>query len=351
MRLPDTLRAPLVVCCVLLPAAAQTVEVDLYGRVHAGYANLDTSRAGNATIINDERSNSRLGVALAAPLGENVGGLGRIELGFDPTNWDSDDDPVSMREAWVGIQGALGRITVGRLSGAYKTTGGTGWDPMNATLLQQRRTGGMSGGVYGHNGYVDRAVEYRTPVLAGLQLRAQIGLDDRNNDGDYLIGLSYREGPWELIAAWARNDQEFDDDGEAIGAGERRNWKAGIRYAADEGALVYQYEDAKVRDRLDVGEIERIDGSRELIDLQLPFNTRHHMLGLQQNLQNSFIWVALGYLNASADDFDVISYTASWTWLFSQNIRWYLGYQHQDRERGYESGRLNVLASGFQLDF
>ncbi|MCC5809153.1 MAG: porin [Ectothiorhodospiraceae bacterium] len=345
MPLPMPVRLPLALCCVLLPAVAHAVEVNLYGRVHAGYANLDTSRAGNAGIINDERGHSRLGVDLAAPLGDNVGGLARIELGFDPTNWDGDDDPVSVREAWVGLQGATGRLTVGRLPGVYKTTGGTRWDPMSSTLLQQRRTGGMSGGIYGHSNYLDRALEYRTPSLGGLQLRLQYGVDDRENDGDYLIGLSYQEGPWELIAAWSRNNDE------EVASGERRNWKAGIRYAADEGALVYQYEDAKVRDRLDTTDLRRVDGSLEIGNFDMPFNTRHHMLGLQQNLQSSFIWLAVGYLNASADDFDVISYTASWTLLFSQNIRWYLGYQHQDRERGYESGRLNVVATGFQLDF
>lgn len=341
-------------CAVLLTAAgAQAAEFRVYGKLHAGYAQLDSGTGGNTAIVNDERGNSRLGVDVQHPVGDNVGGIGRIELGFDPTFGD-DDDPVSMREAWVGLQGNVGRLTLGRIGSAYKTTGGTGWDPMNSTLLQQRRTGGASGGEFGHNGYVNRAVEYLTPALAGLQLKVQLGLDKRNdggNDGNYTVGLSYREGPWELIGAWARDD--------SAPSGESRNWKTGIRYAAAEGSLLYRYEDVKIRDRLDLAAPAGDDGlpDGDLFDLAdldsyaLAFNTRHHLVGLQQNYTGGRLWLAVGYMNASEDDFDVVSYTASWTWLISDALSWYVGYQHQDRDRGYETGRLNVLASGLTLDF
>ncbi|MCC5859849.1 MAG: porin [Ectothiorhodospiraceae bacterium] len=340
---------PLLCCISLLGAQAlHAAEFRVYGKLHAGYAQLDSGKGGSTAIVNDERSNSRLGVEVQHPLGDNIGGLGRVELGFDPTNWDSDDDPISMREAWVGIQGNLGRLTVGRIGSAYKTTGGTGWDPMNSTLLQQRRTGGASGGQFGHNSYVNRAVEYLTPSFAGLQLKVQLGLDKRNdggNDGNYTVGLSLREGPWELIGAWARDD--------SADSGETRNWKTGIRYAAPEGTLLYRYEDVRIRDRLDLAgspDDESFDIA-DLLALPLDFNTRHHLVGLQQNYASSRLWLAVGYMNASEEDFDVISYTGSWTWLISDALSWYIGYQHQDRDRGYETGRLNVVASGLNLDF
>lgn len=337
-------------CTALLGAeAAKAADVRLYGRLHAGYAQLDSGRGGSTSLVNDERIASRLGVDVQHPLGDNIGGLGRIELGFDPTNWDNEDDPIRMREAWVGIQGGIGRITLGRIGSAYKTTGGTGWDPMNSTLLQQRRTGGASGGPFGHNTYVDRAVEYLSPTFAGLQLRVQLGLDKRNeegNDGNYTVGLTYNEGPWELIAAWAKDD--------SAPSGESRNWKTGIRYASAEGTLFYRYEDVNILDRVDFGPDPDVSDSFDIADLtsyQLDFNTRHHLVGLQQNYDSSFLWFAVGYMNASEDDFDITSYTVSWTWLLSDALNWYIGYQHQDRDRGYETGRLNVVASGFNLTF
>ncbi len=345
-------------CCVALLSveAVEAADFRVYGRLHAGYAQLDSGQGGSTSLVNDERSNSRLGVNVQHPLGDNIGGLGRIELGFDPTNWDNDEDPINMREAWVGIQGNIGRLTLGRIGSAYKTTGGTGWDPMNATLLQQRRTGGASGGPFGHNSYVDRAVEYLSPTFAGLQLRVQLGLDKRNdegNDGNYTVGLSYQEGPWELIAAWAR------DDSDDTPSGESRNWKTGIRYATSEGALFYRYEDVKIRDRLDLAAPAGDDGlpdaaGYDIADLtayDLGFNTRHHLVGLQQNYASSTLWLAIGHMNASEDDFDVTSYTASWTWLLSDALNWYIGYQHQDRDSGYQTGRLNLVASGFNLTF
>ncbi|MFV8835722.1 porin [Aquisalimonas sp.] len=337
------------------PAVAAEVEID--GRLQVGYTYFHSSGQGHGGTIGDDKGQSRIGIAARQTIAGSTAAIGRAEVGLDPDTFGNDDDdssnPFRAREAWVGIQGTAGQLRAGRLPGAYKQAGGIHWDLMNATELQQRRAGGMTGGAYGNDGFINSLVEYRTHSLAGIELLVQYGFDDRSDDDvdrsgdDLLVGGIYREGPWELIGAYSRDD--------SLPAGENRNWKLGARFDTGEASLAYQYEKVRVRDQVDDASVERDSGTLTLNpitpDETFDFDTRHHMVGMSQTYGMRMLWLAWGYMDADDDDFDIYNYTIALNRLFSQGMRWYTGVQYQDRGRGYESRHLTVFTTGLRFDF
>lgn len=337
-----------------LAGHALAAEVTIDGRLQIGYTYFDSSGGGHGTTIGDHKGQSRLGVNARQRIGDAFTGLGRAEVGLDPDTFgDSngdDSNPFRAREAWVGLQWGAGQLRAGRLPGAYKQVGGIHWDLMNATELQQRRAGGLAGGEYANTGFLNSLVEYRTPSMGGLELLAQYGFDERTegdtqrSGDDFLFGAIYREGPWELIGAYSRDDSRR--------AGENRNWKLGGRFETGEASLAYQYEKVRVRDGIDDATVERNDGALTLAPSEtFEFDTRHHLVGISQAYGPSVLWIGWGYMDADRDDFDIQNYTLAVTQFFSQELQWYSGVQYQDRGRAYQSRHLTVLAVGLRFDF
>ncbi len=335
-----------ILCGGLLSAPA-TADINIYGQFHAGLVSIDGSDE-RLRALSDERDGSHLGVGAQREIVDGLTGIGRLELGFDLTDWDRDEDPIFIRQGWAGVQTAYGTVLAGRVESAYRRAGGVRWDELSGTFLQQSGSGGMSGGQYGHDGFRSRHLEYRTPLFTGLQVVTQFSLDDRSEDeGDYTIGVNYVEDAWELTAAYAWND--------SARSGENRNLKFGVRYGVGEAGIGYQYEDVRIRD--DDGTLypHAVEDGEEGVDLvtdvTIDSDIRHHLLTLHQHYTTGTLWLAGGYLNARDDDFSVRSYTIAWIRQFDAGLRWYLGYQHQDRKRAYPDSRLNILATGVQLRF
>lgn len=353
-----TLPCLIVATTTLFNLPATAAEVDVYGQVHAAYSHYNSKRGAHGTTLDDPRNGSRIGVVAAEPVNGSVTGLARFELGFNPTEFNAD--PVHGREAWVGLRGGMGQLSIGRFAGVYGTTGGMSWDVMADTVLEQRRNGGMSGGAFGHggvsmdddekvesDGHISRLVEYRLPALGGLQVTVQAGADDRGTGGadgnDLLFGARYREDSWELIGAYAKNGDNPD--------GENHNWKLGARYTVGAGSIAYQYEKVRIGDRIEDGTVTRIDGDLALDSVAVNGDARHHFVGISQQLPGAVFWLAWGYLDADNDDLDLQSYTAALSRGFGDGFRWYFGLQHQDRGQGYESGDLLVSSTGLQFSF
>ena len=326
------------------PAAA---EFNLYGQFHAGLSSIDGSDE-SLTTLSDERDGSRVGVTARQQIADGFAGFGAVELGFDLTDADDNREPVFIRQAFVGLRTAFGDLRAGRMESAYQNAGGTAWDELTGTFLEQRRSGGMSGGRYGHNSFRGRHLEYRTIALAGLRVAGQLSVDDRSeDDGDYNIGVTYEEDAWELAAGYARRDDAR--------SGENRNFKLGARFDTGEAGIAYQYEDVRIRDdegTVDPHTVADTDDGVDLIrGVTIDSNMRHHMLALHQRYVYGTLWLAGGYQDASDSDFNLRSYTIAWIREYQAGVRWYAGLQHQDRSSGYPDGRLNILSAGVQLRF
>lgn len=332
------------VCLAAVCLPVHAAELTPYGQIHAAYTYFDSEDGAHGSIVDDARQGSHAGIAVEHPISDTLTGLGRFELGFNPTAFD--DDPVHGRQAWVALRGALGRVGAGRFAGLYGITGGRSWDLMTGTVLEQRRNGGMSGGDFGHDGFLGRLVEYRSPALGGLELMVQAGLDQRGAegaaDGDLLLGARYREENWELIGAYARNTD--------LPADRNHNWKLGARYAVGAGTLAYQYEKTRIPDTVATGTVKHLDDALVLTDQAFSSEARRHFLGISQQLPGAELWLAWGYLDARDDRFDLQNYTLA-VRVGSGSFRWYAGLQQQNRDDGYETGKLLISATGFQLMF
>ncbi|MCC3750050.1 MAG: porin [Halorhodospira halophila] len=359
-----------------IPWVAQSgsAEVDLYGQVHAGLNHFSYEDASDVTQFTDQ-GRTRLGVAGRQLLDGDWAAIGQLEWAVGP---HLGEDNLSRRISYVGVDGPYGEVVVGAVHAAYKTLGGVRWDPLVTTELQQRRTGGMSGGSFGHNDFVDRAVQYVSPELAGWQLHAQIGTEDDNQDrtddgdadpamrqGDVILGADYTGLPdWQFIAAVMHLDEPFTDvddvdDGDT-------NWKVGARWSPDAFSLAYQYESAEIiRGPAGAGRIDnlrgddsnRVDGDDEDgIGVFTDSVDHHALIGTYEQGRNTWV-LAFGHADADGDDEDVTSVTGALVHRPHADFRVYAGVQHQafddaiGRAGDAEDDYLTTYAIGARYDF
>jgi len=354
-----------------IPGVAQSGssgEVDLYAQVHAGLNHFSYEDSSEVTRLTDQ-GRSRLGVAGRQPLDGEWAAIGQLEWAVGP---HLGEDDFSRRISYVGVDGPYGEVAVGAVHAAYKTLGGVRWDPLVTTELQQRRTGGMSGGSFGHNDFVDRAVQYVSPELAGWQLHAQIGTEDDNQDrtdnedadqamqqGDVILGVDYTGLPdWQFVAAVMHLDEPFtdvDEDGDT-------NWKVGARWSPDDFSLAYQYESVEIIsgpagagriDNLDDDATNRVGGGEGRFSDAV---NHHALIGTYEQGRNTWV-LALGHADADGDDEDVTSVTGALVHRPHADFRVYAGVQHQafDDEIGQvgdaEDDYLTTYAIGARYDF
>jgi predicted porin len=178
------------------PLAAQA-EVTLYGQLQIELQNIDIKNSdatdgiivnpgsyvgqapdpgGNTAIADNKRG--RLGVKGAEDLGDGLKAIYKFEWQVNTATADVDDGD---RESYVGLTGNWGTFLAGALKSPYKYTGGVTYDPLVTTAGEARRYGGMTTGVFGHNGFFQNTIAYATPKVGGFS--AAIGYVPDNTDG------------------------------------------------------------------------------------------------------------------------------------------------------------------------
>ena len=162
------------------------------------------------------------------------------ELGF---NIDADglkDGAAATREAFVGLRGDWGQIIGGRLESPYKLAG-LGWDPLNATFMQARGNSGRSGGLFGHGGNFNSAVEYST-TGGPVQVRAFVAFDravtpgDSNDDHTWSVSVTAPAGPVQLMFSHIEGSEYRGGPDNVTGT------KLGARYVNGPLAVAGSYE-------------------------------------------------------------------------------------------------------------
>lgn len=210
-----------IAAAVAAPLAAQA-ELKLSGTIQAEIGSLEVA-GGDRTTVNDSYGGTvhpdggmnKIRFDFDEKIG-SVKAFGRADWAFstsdggDGTNWGT-------REQYVGIKGSGAHFKVGRIQGAYKTTGGK-IDPFHATGAQQRGIGGgRSGDAFGHGSYVDDVIEVGFKGN-GFKLTAQAIADETSKyqDGSWLLGAEYNAKTWGIWAG--ANSQETDSDDNPMNA-------------------------------------------------------------------------------------------------------------------------------------
>jgi predicted porin len=202
MRINDC--APVLAALALLacaPAQAQS-EVNVYGIVDAGLVRESGAPKGAVTNLSSGvASGSRLGFRGSESLGGGMKASFVLENGFNADTGASGQGGLLFgRQAYVGLGGAFGLLTLGRqYSPYYKALRDVG-DPFGAVNLA-----GRAGNIMATNTRVDNTVEYVTPTASGWQadLAYVAGESAAGSAGNRALSgaLAYGRGP--LRVQWA----------------------------------------------------------------------------------------------------------------------------------------------------
>lgn len=199
-----------------------------------GFAQVEIAReeatAANGTTTNltttEDNSRGRFWITASEDLSGGMQGLAHFEFRVDTTGvceseaggstcgvtggtTTTDDTGANVREKWVGLKAPWGTVKAGSVRSPYKYAGGVLLDTFVTTNLEARGTGGMSGGVFGHNNFVDNAVSYNSPSMAGVTINFTYSFDDAPSptdlsttgggnastadDGDYMASVEWAQ--------------------------------------------------------------------------------------------------------------------------------------------------------------
>lgn len=179
-------------CVASLALAAQTVHaqssVTVYGILDSY---LDSSHTGSTSATRVQSggvSGSRIGFKGAEDLGGGTRAIFALESGINLDDGSSGQGGLLFgRQAWVGLSGSAGELTVGRH-----------YSPYFYNLVTYALGGGMAWG-NASNYFTDQSVlrvnnsvSYASPVLNGFKLRALYGFGENTTQpGGTTIGSVY----------------------------------------------------------------------------------------------------------------------------------------------------------------
>jgi predicted porin len=227
-----------------LQAEIASVSNDGYGENNCkGQRSCIATNESGLKVKDNKRG--RLGIKGDEDLGGGLKAIYKFEWQVDTTVANVSDGD---REAFVGLKGGFGAITVGRLKSPYKYTGGVKYDPFVTTYLEARKSGGMSGGDFGHNGFLDNNLGY-TGKFGMVKIGLNLGLDEGTgvsgpgtdgNSGDIVASLAFGQKNWEAFVAMA-NDEDTDGDA-TTGNDAQESIKVGGKFSFGNNTITAQYE-------------------------------------------------------------------------------------------------------------
>jgi predicted porin len=182
----------------------------IYGLIDAGVEVVDNARTGGGSlvkVISGGKNTSRWGIRGSEELGGGLKAVWNLEGGI-LMDVGASDGAIFKRQAWVGLDGALGRIVIGRsFTTVYETV--IKFDPLGFAPNYSWATGGSATGPskYGMTTQFDNLVKY-TGKSGGFTYGASVGLGERSEssaDGRKIaLGGSWVGSAIGLMATWER---------------------------------------------------------------------------------------------------------------------------------------------------
>lgn len=312
---------------LLSGAACAQSSVTIYGLVDLGLARESGAAAGSVTKMSSGIANgSRLGFKGNEDLGGGLSALFVLENGFFADTGAQGQGALFGRQAFVGLSGAFGRVTLGRQYTPVDDVIGT-TDPFY---------NGFAGRMQNvlAQGYAARSnndVMYSTPVLGGFSASLAYGAGEVAGDSaaNRFIGgaAGYAQGP--LYVRFA-----FQTSNNANATGAARNSVLGAKYNLGRATLHGAYSVNKT----DSAGLTSVDARDGMIGVSVPFGAdfllasyvrRDDKLGLNRDASQ----IALGYTHA-----------------LSKRTTWYAAFAHISNKNGafYTVGNASDAGSGDQ---
>ena len=193
-------------------AASAQSNVTIYGLIDGGVEHQSGGVAGSVTKLTSGVQNaSRIGFKGTEDLGGGMSALFTLENGFGlDTGAALQGGALFGRQAFVGVKGNFGTVTLGRQYTPIFTSLCGAIDPFAcglagnaANLMSQGGTPTTGGGPRTNN-----AVKYAAPIMAGVMAEVTYGLGEvaGNNSASRTIGgqVGYAAGP--LVVRLAHNN-------------------------------------------------------------------------------------------------------------------------------------------------
>ena len=325
------------------PFVATQADVKLFGKLQVEVVGLDGGDANsqgnfdNQTAMGDANGMSRFGIDGSKDLGNGLKAIGRYAFKMNPSNGSTagsgDSGIAGARDQWVGLKGGFGAIILGRQPTPYKMNGGVKWDPYVATFMQARAGGGMSGGAYGHESFVNDVIMYASPKFAGIKFQAGYVPDQTSgNDGTVTAGGTGTWGPIDVIAAYTAANN--------VGADDTKQGKVGVRYKGNGLTAAIQYEDVD-----SVGGI-KVNGNK------LTTVGAGSILFLNLGYKFGNTLIAGNWGSTDADDVngvvgqDVDYWAIGARYYFAKKVSTYIGYANTKTDTDY-----SMFGAGMRYDF
>lgn len=127
----------------------------------------------------------------------------------------SDPNGYAFRQRYFygGIETQYGKLTLGKLTNAYKKPGLTINYLYNCSHINSDGSFVPTGSIYGlslaNNGFTNNTIQYETPQIAGFKAIGSIHLDNTNKmDYGYIAGGSFERGNLIIGGRYARQSNE-----------------------------------------------------------------------------------------------------------------------------------------------
>lgn len=245
----------LAVAAALAAPAAAMADATLYGKLNVAidYVDQDNGFQGwglsgnkgttgfayngvvrNPFLTTTQGPASRIGVKGSEDLGNGLKAIYQVEFGISLTDTQntavSGNEPVTMRNSYVGLAGDWGTFLMGRHDTPLKISTGP-LDLFADTMADYSNTVGFM------DLRADNAIAYISPSFAGLQFAGAVHagggamVSGYNNDADsianaYSLAAIYKNGPWYGSLAYENLDHELattSDFAEDFG-----KWRVGL---------------------------------------------------------------------------------------------------------------------------
>jgi len=250
--------AALVIGAAAATGAARADEpgMTIYGLIDTGLAT--TTHTGDGTqrstgFVDNILGVSNVGFKGTRDLGGGVQGFFNLQAGFNPTSGQEFNDGILFsRNAYVGVQGSMGKISVGKQ-----------WDLNDDWLVGSVFLAGYNAGAIFKFSEFDavselynNTIKYVTPTFGGVQAGALLSMRGKAGDSKSgrveNIGAKYGDGPFYAGITYYHEDDLGNNEDDSRGSYQLTTaaakyslsqfvFRAGVSFASISGAGDFQY--------------------------------------------------------------------------------------------------------------
>lgn len=311
-----------------------------------------TGFAPTMSISNKDRSSiedggfggSRIGFKGSEDLGNGLKVVFTLEQGYaidtgeaSPSVGDKDKDSVFSRQAWVGLQGSFGTVSLGRqyAPGYFAAD----YDVFSASAISPQNTLSVLNGMTISTSSLarwDNSVKY-TGSFDAVKVQAiysmgttEVAASGVSDDDKYGLSAAYANGPVSVGVI-------YHNVGGADTKPDQKEWLIGAGYDFGVAKVVGFYQ--KVSDS---GNVRNLDAKLWNLGVIVPLGGGNlHFAYAQSTVDNVLTATkAWGGVN-SAKDWEPASYSLAYTYPFSKRTTAYAGYQKVDYD-GLNDGKTKV---------